>query len=493
MPVPVSVISGLLDGYTSAHLQKEKAADEKKTRDKMMQWSVLSQIDPSQLSPEQQAAYAQQVDSVISGGAKGKKGGQGGPMSMLMGKLAPMFQKKQGGAQPSQQAQMSAPPAPNGQPGQGDTAPQPGQGSVPMATNPAQAIQGAAPQTITAPPSPTSQSGRGQAQITPPPAPGGIGGLLVAGAPNKVRDAQKMADFDRSQIAPNMQAKADAVAGLADKFNLPAAAKQEMVETALGMPAGVLKAVPKGFKAMEQGGAAFGIEDQDTGKQYLPAQLGPDGDAPPQAKSMWGTIIKQQADKQAAADKKEKDAQDKIDAEDKRQQQRFAHEDARVDRMEQNGYDMADYREQLTTYRTLDTAARQSTSTVDALKDQYATKGDKSAADNQLVNFYTTVVQKGGRKTQAELNLTQKIGSFGMNMKTMVDKAATGELPPDLRKLLLDSMSAVAKEQKTAADAAKPERPTSKGKKSKSKASDGPPSPDGASGSFNWDDHPVAN
>jgi len=68
----------------------------------------------------------------------------------------------------------------------------------------------------------------------------------------------------------------------------------------------------KGFKAMEQGGVAFGIENQDTGEQYLRSQLGPDGNAPTAAKEMYATILKAQADKQAEVARKEQEQQDKF-------------------------------------------------------------------------------------------------------------------------------------------------------------------------------------
>lgn len=64
---------------------------------------------------------------------------------------------------------------------------------------------------------------------------------------------------------------------------------------------------PKGMKAMEQGGVAFGVMDQDTGKQYLPSQLAPNGDAPPEAKQIWATIQDAQAKKQAEQDKKDQE------------------------------------------------------------------------------------------------------------------------------------------------------------------------------------------
>ena len=79
--------------------------------------------------------------------------------------------------------------------------------------------------------------------------------------------------------------------------------------------------VPKGFKAMEQGGMALGIEDQDTGKQYLPNQLGPTGDAPSQAKQIWSTIQAIQKGKEARLDQKDKEAQERIN----QSQERLAH------------------------------------------------------------------------------------------------------------------------------------------------------------------------
>jgi hypothetical protein len=79
--------------------------------------------------------------------------------------------------------------------------------------------------------------------------------------------------------------------------------------------------VPKGFKAMEQGGMALGVEDQDTGSQYLPAQLGPKGDAPPQAKQIWSTIQSIQAGKEARLDQKDREAQERIN----QSQERIAH------------------------------------------------------------------------------------------------------------------------------------------------------------------------
>ncbi len=209
---------------------------------------------------------------------------------------------------------------------------------------------------------------------------------------------------------------------------------------------------PKGLKALEQGGVAYGVENQDTGQQYLPSQLSANGDAPPEAKQIWKTIKDAQAAKQAEEDKKEDDRAE-------RQAKTIAAGFERMGMSQQFQEDMAQYRSDLTTYRTLNTQANQSEENEAALKNQYAQPGNKSAADNELQNFYTTVVQKGGRKTAAELNLTLKIGSFGMNIQQMADKAASGELPDPLRKMLLDGMEAVSKEQRTMADQTKPELP----------------------------------
>ena len=212
------------------------------------------------------------------------------------------------------------------------------------------------------------------------------------------------------------------------------------------------KTAPKGLKALEQGGVAYGVENQDTGQQYLPSQLGPNGDAPPEAKQIWATIKLAQADKLAQEQKKE----DEIA---QRQARTIAAGFERMGQSQQFQELMAQYRSDLQTYRALNTQADQSEETVAALKAQYAQPGNHSVADNELQNFYTTVVQKGGRKTAAELNLTLKIGSFGMNLEQMAAKAARGELPPELRQMLLDGMESVAKEQRSMAEQSKPELP----------------------------------
>ena len=54
---------------------------------------------------------------------------------------------------------------------------------------------------------------------------------------------------------------------------------------------------------------------------------------------------------------------------------------------------------------------------------------------------------------------------MGMNIETMAQKAATGELPNELRVALLKGMASVAKEQRSGADAIKPEPPPVTGAK----------------------------
>ena len=48
--------------------------------------------------------------------------------------------------------------------------------------------------------------------------------------------------------------------------------------------------------------------------------------------------------------------------------------------------------------------------------------------------------RQGGRKTQAEINFAQKIGTLGMRADKMYTQAVNGELPPEMRKLYSDYM-----------------------------------------------------
>jgi hypothetical protein len=225
-------------------------------------------------------------------------------------------------------------------------------------------------------------------------------------------------------------------------------------------PPGYVKAGPESLTAKAKKGIGFlgsetspvGLVNKDTGDNYLPSQLGPNGSAPPEYKEAWQAV---QVEKQRKID----DEYRKEDERNKHTAEIIGASFARMGAQQQFQENMAQYRSDLTTYRALDKDARTSEETVDALKHQYEQPGNHAVADNELQNFYTSVVQKGGRKTAAELNLTLKIGSFGMNLEQMAQKAATGELPDDLRKALWQGMAQVAKEQREMADQTKPELP----------------------------------
>jgi hypothetical protein len=116
-----------------------------------------------------------------------------------------------------------------------------------------------------------------------------------------------------------------------------AAKLNEYIDHINGITQGAEKP-PKGLKAMEQGGAFFGIEDQDTGKQYLVSQLGPGGDAPPEAKQMYAAVQKAAQDKQSAADKKADEANE-------RQMRMFSHQLEMQNVAIQKALEIGDYRE----------------------------------------------------------------------------------------------------------------------------------------------------
>jgi len=212
---------------------------------------------------------------------------------------------------------------------------------------------------------------------------------------------------------------------------------------------------PKGMKAISGPGGAFvGIVDQDTGKQYLPEQLGPGGDAPTEAKSMFVAVQKAEKDKLDASEKK----QQAHDAElEKRQDKSESNMERRQERSEAFQESMLGKREQEQQYATLDKAANNSQSLVDTYQSQYAQPGNHSATDTALVADYTSVLAKGGRKTQAELQMARDIGSFKLNAEQKAKKIYTGELPNELRKMYLDYMAAAAKTQRNDAENIKPE------------------------------------
>ncbi len=209
----------------------------------------------------------------------------------------------------------------------------------------------------------------------------------------------------------------------------------------------------KGMKVMGTEALPIGLMDQDKGVQYLPSQLGPTGNAPPEYKEAWKVLQDQKAAKEEAENKKEND---RITS----QSRTLAAGFERMGMQQQFQELMRQYGSDLTEYRAVDKVARDSESLVKSLDDQYnAPPGSRAVADNMLQNFYTTVVQKGGRKTAAELKLTTQIGNLETNLKQKVDKITSGELPSQLRVALLDGMRAVAKEQREEANKLKPELP----------------------------------
>jgi hypothetical protein len=143
----------------------------------------------------------------------------------------------------------------------------------------------------------------------------------------------------------------------------------EYIDHINGITQGTAKP-PKGLKAMEQGGAFFGIEDQDTGKQYLTSQLAPGGDAPPEAKQMYGAVQKAATDKQAAADKKSEEAN-------ARQMKMFGHQLEMQNVGIQKAIELGDFRE-----------ARKEVSKAD--------EGYQAAADRMSTMDKASVKAKGG-------------------------------------------------------------------------------------------------
>lgn len=211
---------------------------------------------------------------------------------------------------------------------------------------------------------------------------------------------------------------------------------------------------PKGMKAMEQGGVAYGIEDQDTGKQYLVSQLGPDGNAPPEAKQIFATI------KQAQQQKR-----DDAEAKDRERDHRFLESQAaiasRMGRTEEWQAKMADYREGLGAFKKIDDQANATQEMASNYKAQYADPAtDKSAVDTQLVADYTGLLARGGRKNKAEYEIARNIGSFKLNAQQWLKKKTSGELPDELRKMYVDYINSAADTQRQDADSLKPDPPT---------------------------------
>ena len=146
---------------------------------------------------------------------------------------------------------------------------------------------------------------------------------------------------------------------------------------------------PKGMKAMEQGGVFFGIEDQDSGKQYLKAQLEPGGDAPPEAKQMYQAVQKGAADKVAQQDKKEKESEE-------RQERQFGHALQMQSIGLQKALELGDYREAKKEVTKSDEQYQSSVdraSTMDKAA-ALAKKGDQQAMFAVLSNHIAMTLQQ---------------------------------------------------------------------------------------------------
>lgn len=153
---------------------------------------------------------------------------------------------------------------------------------------------------------------------------------------------------------------------------------------------------PKGLKAMEQGGVFFGIEDQDTGKQYLKSQLEPGGDAPPEAKQMYQAVQKAAKDKQDAADRKEKDAEE-------RQTRAFAHAAQMVGLQMQKQIELGNIREAQATFKDAEKSYRSAAElSMDMQRNAAAAKkGDQQAQIAILTDHAGgTTKLAGGRLTK---------------------------------------------------------------------------------------------
>lgn len=153
---------------------------------------------------------------------------------------------------------------------------------------------------------------------------------------------------------------------------------------------------PKGFQPMDKNGVFYGIEDQDTGKQYLTDQLGPLGDAPPEAKKMYAEFQKQQADKQKKEDDKEKAAEE-------RQNRSFAHAAQMVGLQMEKQIELGNIREAQSTFKDAEKSYRSAAElSMDMQKNAAAAKkGDQQAQIAILTDHAGgTTKLAGGRLTK---------------------------------------------------------------------------------------------
>ena len=166
---------------------------------------------------------------------------------------------------------------------------------------------------------------------------------------------------------------------------------------------------PKGMKAMDQGGVFFGVEDQDTGKQYLKSQLEAGGDAPPEAKQMYKAVQDAAQAKQDAQDKKDETANEKT-------LQTFAHQLDMQNRGLIKAMELGNYRDARKELNKADDGFQASidrSNTMDRAASA-AKNGDQQAMFAILSNHIAMTLQQPGVSARPT--------------KTMYDEAA-GSLP----------------------------------------------------------------
>lgn len=101
----------------------------------------------------------------------------------------------------------------------------------------------------------------------------------------------------------------------------------------------------------------------------------------------------------------------------------------------------APYKADATTLATVEKQYESDKAAADSYAQAYQQPGNKSAFDTALVTDYTSILAKGGRKTQAEIAFAQKIGGLGLRMDALLQKASTGELPDAIRKLYVQFLN----------------------------------------------------
>lgn len=278
--------------------------------------------------------------------------------------------------------------------------------------------------------------------------------------------AQGVVPYDKTPAALLEKQKATDAQVLADKkakptlknFRNPATGEEQVFDAndQASIPQGWVMAgtgtaaAKPSAKPLEAGGIPYGVESD--GKTYYPSQMN-DPNTPPEVKETWNTI---QAAKKAKAD----DADKKDEERDRRYLQGQEAIASRMGRNEAFQMQMTDFREQEGVFKTLDTEARKAEDEANTYTAMYQDPNtNKSAADTALIAAYTSVIAKGGRKTQAELTMARNIGNFKLNWEQRAKKLATGELPGELRNLYLDFMKSSAKTAREDADKAKPDLP----------------------------------